>query len=64
MWQEKGHFGIHPRCAATASELRRFIKISPKLMCLLMQQVGMASKSTKAAENVYAPLVMLSLGSR
>ncbi len=60
-WHEKGNFGIHPRCAATASELRRFNRISPTLLCLLTQQVGMASKSTKAAENVDAPLVMLSL---
>jgi hypothetical protein len=61
-WQEKGNFGIH--CADTVSELRRFNIISPTLLCLLTQQVGMASKSTKAAENVSAPLVMLSLGAR
>ncbi len=46
------HFGIHRR------------QISSTLLCLLTQQVGMASKSTKAAENVYAPLVMVSLGAR
>ncbi len=61
-WQEKGNFGIH--CADTVPELRRFNSISPTLLCLLTQQVGMVSKSTKAAENVYAPLVMLSLGAR
>ncbi len=58
------HFGILRRCAATASELRRCNQISPTLLCLLTQQDGMASKSTKATENVYAPLVMVSLGAR
>jgi hypothetical protein len=44
------------------TELLRCNRISPKLLCLLTHQVRMASKSTKAAENVYAPLVMVSLG--
>ncbi len=56
------HFGILRRYAATASELRRCNIISPTLLCLLTQQVGMASKSTKAVGKVYAPLVMVSLG--
>jgi hypothetical protein len=50
------------RCAATASEFRRCNQISPTLLSLLTQQVGMASKSNNAAENAYAPLVMVSLG--
>jgi hypothetical protein len=58
------HFGIHRRCAATALELRRCNRVSPTLLCLLTQQVGMASKSTKAAKNFYAPLVMVSLWAR
>jgi hypothetical protein len=62
--KKKGHFGINRRCAATASELRCCNRIIPTPLCLLTQQVGMASKSTKAAENVYAPLVMVSLGAR
>jgi hypothetical protein len=51
------HFGIHRRRASTASERRRCNRISPTRWCLLTQLVGMASKSTKAAENVYAPLL-------
>ncbi len=43
---------------------RRCNRISPTLLCLLTQQLGMASKSTKVAENIYAPLVMVSLGER
>jgi hypothetical protein len=31
----------------------------PTLFCLLTQLVGMASKSIKVAENVYAPLMMV-----
>jgi hypothetical protein len=58
------HFGILRRCAATASEFRRCNQISPMLLSLLTQQVGMASKSNNAAENVYAPLVMVSLGEK
>jgi hypothetical protein len=50
--KKKEHFGLHRCCAATASELRRWNRISPTLLCLLTQEVGMASKSTKAAENV------------
>ncbi len=53
---------FHQRCAATASELRRRKRISLTLLCLLTQQVEMASKSIKVAENVYSPLVMVSLG--
>jgi hypothetical protein len=58
------HFGIHRRCAATASEFRRCNQISPTLLSLLTQQVGMASKSNNAADNVYETLVMVSLGAR
>ncbi len=58
------HFAIHRRYEATASELRRCNQISPMMLSLLTQQVGMASKSTKAAENVYETLVMVSLGAR
>ena len=46
------HFGILRRCNG----------ISPTLLWLLTQPVGMASKSTTAAKNVNAPLVMVSLG--
>jgi hypothetical protein len=42
------HFGILRRCAATASEFRRCNQISPTLLSLLTQQVGMASKSSNA----------------
>jgi hypothetical protein len=55
-------FGILRRCAATASEHRRCNGISPTLLCLLTQPVGMASKSTTAAKYVYDTLVMVSLG--
>ncbi len=58
------HFGILRRCEATASEFRRCNQISPMLLSLLTQQVRMASKSNNAAENVYAPLVMVSLGAK
>ncbi len=58
------HFRIHRRCAATASEFRRCNQISPTLLSLLTQQVGMASKSNNAADNVYETLVMVSLGAR
>jgi hypothetical protein len=34
------------------------------LSCLLTQPVGMASKCNKDAENVYAPLVMVSIGAQ
>ena len=56
------HFGILRRCAATASVYRRCNGISPTLLWLLTQPVGMASKSTTAAKYVYALLVMVSLG--
>ena len=56
------HFGILRRCAATASEYRRCNGISPTLLCLLTQPVGMASKSTTAAKYIYDTLVMVSLG--
>jgi hypothetical protein len=55
------HFGILRRAA---SEFRRCNQISPTLMSLLTQQVGMASKSNNAADNVYETLVMVSLGAR
>jgi hypothetical protein len=58
------HFGILRRCAATASEFQRCNQISLTLLSLLTQQVSMASKSSNAAENVYAPLVMVSLGAK
>jgi hypothetical protein len=47
--QGKSTFGIHRCCAATASKL---------------QPVGTISKCTKDAENVYAPLVNVSIGAR
>jgi hypothetical protein len=47
-------------CAA--SVFPRCNGISPTLLCLLTQPVGMASKSNTAAKYVYAPLVMVSLG--
>jgi hypothetical protein len=56
------HFGIHQRCAATPSELWHYNRIIPTLLCLLTQQVGMSSKSTKDDENVHACLVIVSLG--
>jgi hypothetical protein len=46
------------------SILSILLGISPWLLCLRTQPVGMASKSTTAAENVYAPLVMVSIGAR
>ena len=58
------HFGIHRRCATTASEFRHCNQISPTLLSFLTQQVGMASKSNNAADNVYETLVMVSLGAR
>ncbi len=58
------HFGIHRRCAATASEFQRCNQISPTLLSLLTQQVGMVSKSNNAADNVYETLVMMSLRAR
>jgi len=58
------HFGIHRRCSATASARRRCNRISPMLCCLLTQPVRMASKSTSDAENVYASLVMGSIGAQ
>jgi hypothetical protein len=36
--------------------------ISPTLLCLLTQPVGMASKSTTATKFIYDTLVMVSLG--
>jgi hypothetical protein len=36
--------------------------ISPTLLCLLTQPVGMASRSTTAAKYIYDTLVMVSLG--
>ena len=50
--------------AVTASEFRRCNQISPTLLSLLTQQVGMASKSNNAADNVYETLVMVSLGGK
>ncbi len=58
------HFGILWSCTATASEFHRCNQISPTLLSLLTQQVGMASKSNNAADNVYETLVMVSLGAR
>ncbi len=58
------HFGIHRRCAATTSELQHCNQISPTLLSLLTQQVGMASKSNNAADSIYETLVMVSLGAR
>ena len=58
------HFGIHRRCSATASAHRRCNRISPTLCCLLTQPVRMASKSTTDAENIYASLVMGSIGAQ
>jgi hypothetical protein len=58
------HLGIH-RCwvaIATASEFRRCNQISPTLLSLLTQQVGMVSKSNNAADNLYETLVKVSLG--
>ena len=44
------HFGILQRCAATVSEHRCCNGISPTLLCLLTQPVGIASKSTTVAK--------------
>ncbi len=56
------HLGIQWCSAATASEFWRCNQISPTLLSLLTQQVGMASKSNNAADNVYETLMKVSLG--
>ncbi len=57
----KATFSVNILGYKDAAQLQRN-GISPTLLCLLTQPVGMASKSTTAAKYVYAPLVMVSLG--
>ncbi len=56
--------GLHKTDTLCIADLHCPMATGPTPLCLLTQPVGMASKSSKAAENVYAPLVMVSLGAR